>query len=226
MLRQRDDAEGFRGVVAPVNHIEMIFLAKVIARVARLAGEIRVNAGGNGLRQQKSAAAAHNGQALDGAGAKKIRAHRIAECRLQALQKLGWRNGGFRFGEATNVSSMMIAESGRRLEPQTPRQHRVVADFGVGVERQMRAVQIELGFDQFFHPAKMRADNFFRLLPKQAVVHEQQIEVPGGCCRDSFLAGIDRGRYALNFFPSLYLQTVLRIVGKLADLQVRVEITD
>src|SRR5574341_790141 len=127
MFGECDDPESFRGVVSPVNHVELIFMAEMIARVTGLPGEVSIDAGSQRVRQKKRSTAAHNRKALNRRRAGKIRANVVAECITQTQQKLVLGNRRQRRGDATDVASVMIAESSRPLKTKPPRQHGIVA---------------------------------------------------------------------------------------------------
>ncbi len=210
--------------MAAIHDIKAVFFAEVIARVARLAGDIGIDASGNGLRQKKRPAASHHRNALNRARAKKIGADIHAERVVKSIEKFSLRNSARRLGNVTDVSPVMAAKSCCRLESQAPRQHRIVTEFGMRIERQMRAIKVDAGVDEFFDAPIMRADNFFRLLPKQAVMNDQQIDIGGGRGVDGFLTDIDRRGDTMNLLASLHLQAVLRIVDKISELQISVEV--
>ena len=127
----------------------------------------------------------------------------------------------------TDLRALEVEERGRRFQAECPAEQRVVAQFGVRVERQVGAVDGQAGVEGALPLPVLAPDHRLQPTPEQAVMHQQEIHPAFGRRSDRVAAGIDRRADARDRAAVLQLQAVerVRVVRNLADVQEAVEVS-
>jgi hypothetical protein len=120
----------------------------------------------------------------------------------------------------------MAPKSTRESPPQLATENRTVTDLRVRVQREMRRVEGHLALDQASQLAKARTEDTGLAIPKDPVVHDEEVGARGNRSLDDRFASIDRHSDALHFRRAFHLKAIVgsRIVGEGPYVQVLVEI--
>ena len=101
-----------------------------------------------------------------------------------------------------------------------PGKKRVVAQFGMLVERQVISKEVQVMREQRGKTTLFHADNLRRFtLPEIAVMHQECIRLPVKRRCNRRLRGGNGGQDAADFRPALHLQAVWRVVAEASALQ-------
>ena len=114
----------------------------------------------------------------------------------------------------------LFAKPGIGLQAQAPTQLRVVAQFGVGIQRQVVGKQVHTMLHQTAHAlAQPASQSAVLTAPEQAVVHEQSIGTVGDGGVDEGQAGRDARDQAAQRPVAFDLQTIRPIILEALRLQ-------
>ena len=121
-------------------------------------------------------------------------------------------------------AQILLAKPGGGLQTQLHGQLRIVAQLGVGIQRQVVGEQVDVVGQQqrqaLLHPA---GDPAVPAAPEQAVVHKNRIGLRRNGRLDERAAGRDAGDDFANLRPPLDLQAIGAVVLEALGLQQRVK---
>ena len=187
------------------------------------AGDEGVGTGGNGGFKKPLRPPRAPGHAANGPRA--VPRHQRGGAPEHALHVGGQRLG---IGERRrgHAAQLLFAKTLVGLPAKHAPQLRVVAQFGVGIERQVVGEQADVVRQQqaqaLLHPAH---DSPVLATPEQAVVHEQGIGARGNGSLDQGAAGRHAADDALDTVLALDLQTIRAVVLEALGLQQPVQAT-
>lgn len=212
------NAVAFGGVVASADEYGVGFLGEMVLRFGDFAGEVDIGTGIDGsLKIVLCAARAPNDVAQDFVGIAGDNGFAA-----EYLVEVGGQFGGgvLVFGQGAGVEQVLVAETAGVCPAALFGQLGVVADFGVGVKRQVIAGHVDVvgeqGGDALFFPA---GDDGGFAFPEHAVVDEQQVGLLGGGVFDGGAAGGYGSDDAADVAAAFDLQAVGSVVLVSVGLQ-------
>ena len=195
---------------------------EVHLRFGDLTGEKGVDAKRNGVLEIALRAAGAPGDARDFLRRIADDGRRAPEARFDVRGQGGQR---LRRAKPTVRDNILLARPALFDEAQQCAQLRVVAQFKVGVERQVIGVEADVMLEQQADAAAACAgDAPVLAFPEIAVVHQQRIGAGGDGRLDQRLAGGDPGDEAGNACAAFHLQPVWAIIVEAWNLEQRIEI--
>ena len=146
------------------------------------------------------------------------RCSRSCSSRAIASASVAVRN----FAEETDI---LIGEASAHRPIHEPRQLGIVAEVGMGIERQVIGEQVDIARQQRRQP-RLANSRYAPVLtaPEIAVVHDDGIGIARHRRVKQSLTGRDAGDDAANLAPPFHLQTVWAIIAVSIHLQQFVEI--
>jgi len=124
---------------------------------------------------------------------------------------------------------MVGSEVAAKLYSEHPGQDRIVSDFGMAVQWQVRGVNRDVPFYETRKTTKGGSDDWSEPAPKQPVMNKEAIGVLFGCLPNGGLAEVDGRRETTDVTRIADLQTIQRLgrVGDfLSDAEIFVEKSD
>ncbi len=114
------------------------------------------------------------------------------------------------------------AEPLRRIHPEHPGQHGVVADLRMQVQGGVRCVQRDSALDELPNPPTVSARQRLNATPEQSVVHQEEVGSPLGSCVNGCLTGVHCRHHMLHRAVVLDLEPVdgVGLVSDLRDAQI------
>ena len=226
MLLERSHAERLRGVVAGVEHVQPQLLSVEVRVVRPLARDERVEPRGRGLSDHRAGRARDDPHAPHLPRTERHHAGDDAEHRgnpfLEGLPR------AHQFSLHADRDAVMLAEGATLSDAQLSRQHDVVPDLGVEIERNVRAVEGDVVSDEAGDAPVGRPREGTEATPEEPVMHQQEV---GPLLRRQLhgrFAQVDRSGQARHFACVLDLQAVqrLRSVRDVSNAQIAVEVPD
>ena len=188
-------------------------------RLRQLTGDECIGAGRDGRLEIRLRATGTPGQPRQRA-AITVDAGRNAT--RQALHPLGQRSDADRLDRCADEAQRLLSETRIRRQAQTGTELRVVAEFGVRIERQVVRVQVDVVGQQTLQALLQPAgDSPVVASPEQAVVHQHRIGFGVDGRIDQRAAGGDARHEAPHLGATLDLQTVRPIILEARRLQQR-----
>lgn len=181
------DAEGFGGVVAAGIHVEPFFLGVVEVVLAKFAGDECIRSGRFDVFDSAGSAAGEYADAFGGAGAELHGGEFLAEETFQGRAEVGATTGPV--SDEANVGSLVREEAAGGAYAELFGEDGVVADLGVGIEREMAGIDSEVSVDEGPDLFVLGPDYLFGTAPEHAVVHDEEIDFSF----DRFLEGDEAG---------------------------------
>ena len=222
------------GVVAASQIAHPHFAGVMGLRLGNLAGDEGLYASGHGGLEVRLGAARTPGHGLHRPGRVASQRHGAAQALLGVAGQFAQRGTGGGADEAQVLFAKPAKAWGlrrcgnignahcgcslgwQRLQAQHPGQLRVVAQIGVGIQRQVVGQQVDVvgdqGFDALVHPA---GDATILPAPEQAVVNQQRIGTGGNRRLNQCQTGRDSGDQMGHTGAALHLQAVGAVVPKL-----------
>ena len=190
--------------------------------VLRLSRDQQVHARGRRLGQGRCPGPGDHGCGHHVPGASGEDLCPVARRLPEAPRKVRQRDVGDALPSDRN--SLVVAEGLETLKPELPRQDRRVAHLGVGVERQMHAVEGGIRLDQGLDAPEVAPGQGLQAIPEQPVMNDEQVG-PAFRRFDDRPAGVNGRRDPPYRAGRVHLYPVesVRIVGEIGNSKVVVE---
>lgn len=213
MFGESLDAEGFGGVMACIEDVQSQFIGQGSGPMGSFAGDEGVHAGPGGLAEFIAGAAgddANTAADLGAAGEQEgILAHRSSEALGQFLA--GKAKGGGGIGQ-TDLLPLGFEEGPESGQAEGAGEAGVVAQFGVGIEGKVGAVNRQLMADEEFDEGVAGAGPGMLSRPEQPMMHEEQVGAGGDGLLNRGQSGVHGGGNPGDLAGILHLETVARAV--------------
>src|ERR1700693_506299 len=175
MSRQRFDAEDFGRVMTAEYKIDSQLFGCDRSPMRRLTGDKGVNFRFNQAIDFRSGCASDNPDSSRLARAEIKCLNRTAQNSFQFSDQHASRNRSLRF--ESDRLSFLLQKSLGGFQANSSRKLRVVADFGMHIERQMRAIERDIVFECDLQLAPQRTGDALQSRPEQSVMHNQKIDI-------------------------------------------------
>lgn len=220
------DAEGFGRVVTAVEDIDTGVFSGGERPVRTLAGDESVDAFARGDREIGAGATGDHADSTAGVGSAGEQFHGMIEGVSEAVHEIGAADPGARLKAEPGIALM---EEGREFaESEGAAKQDVVAEFGMGIEGEMSAVDGEVSLEEQSELLVARAGPRMRGGPEEAVVDQEEIGASSGGGLEGGEGGVDGGGDAGDAVVVLDLEAVDGAVPvlELVDAEESVAVTD
>src|SRR6185503_694706 len=122
--------------------------------------------------------------------------------------------------------AVMVSKFAAQGDTERTREHGVIADFGVAIEREVRAVESNVVPYESGDAPVSRSHDGLQAAPKQTVMDQQQINALHRRELDRCFTQIDCSADAAHFSRVLDLESIqcLRIVGDVPNVEILIQI--
>lgn len=227
MLPERPDPQPLGGVVPARQVVDLRLPGHVHHPLAHLAGDVGVQAFGDGVVDF-----ALRGAADDAHGADRVRPFQEGQRLLRvdllaALDELGGVDGEGEVPLEADGEAVVLAEGLQALQAEVFRGEDVVAELGVAVQGEVVGEQVQVSPDQLGHAPVLHAGQDARhAVPEDAVVDEDGIGFRFAGFDEELVAGRDSGHDLADLLPALHLQAVRTVVAAPLGVQELVQVGD
>ena len=186
------DAEDLGGVVTAGVEVEPELLRHVEVMLAKLASDESVDVVGKQMGHGALAAAGEDADALGLCAAVFDRMIRFGEENLQLFSDFGAATSRAEC-DGGDVVALVVEEGVDLFEAECFGEEGVIADLGMAIERQVRAIHSEVAFEGGLYLLSVGSGEWYRGRPEEAVVADEEIDAFHDGRLESELASIHAG---------------------------------
>jgi len=221
MLGEGLHTDGFGGVMATKNHVDLQLFGVEECLVRSFAGHERVETVGGGLRDRSGAVTGDHPNASNPLAPKRQDSRRGAESRRERATQIVPRAASF--SPHPNGRTVIHAEVASYHHTEQPSENDVVADVGMTVEGQVCGVQRDVGLNQSRNAGVCRTNEWSQPTPEQAVMDHHEVDALLGCHAHSRFAQIDGRREPRDLARVGDLQAI-ECFGRIGELSANAEV--